>query len=315
MFRPCLVLVASLVLAAILAAAAAPCAAIAAQKSGDLPAQAAISAPVPNGGGRTFADLTALAFPGVKSELEIRRAAERADPDKVFNEPVYLPQRRVADAIAPLRPLAARFKMPEKMPARYFLDGVKFVRVTGDGKPMLAVLFGGNNDGVGVLALFEASPQSRLLDLVNVRSDRFTTLLQRPVLRLGPAASAFVLVNSHDSHTVAYEEDTLVYVLGGRFVEIGGFSMNQSHLGDISELRETAALRVLPGADPAHARIEATVTTITRDAPEGSRPAARKRAATISMARGVWRWDAATQAWKGQPSALGKLGDWQEGSE
>ena len=309
MFRPRLCLIAALALyiAASLGDAA---------QAGASPAeQIALKTRVPGGGGRTWADLALLVFPGMKSELDIRRAAEAADPARTFYEPVYLPERRIAAAIAPLRPLAARFRLPAKMPARYFIDGVKFVRVTGDGKPMLAALFGGNGDGIAVLALFEAGPRGRLLDLVNVRSDRSTTLLQQPALRLGPMASAFVLVNSHDSHTVAYEEDTLVYVRDGHFVEIGGFSMNQSHIEDISELKETAVLRALPGADTAHARIEATVTTVAREEPERSGPRRRKPTVTVTKARGVWRWNAAAQAYQAQPSALGKLGDWQEGND
>ena len=304
-----------IVLAAGLASCGAASAGTAAPQTAMPAPQVALDTPVPGGGGQTWADLTARVFPGVKSEVDIRRAAEAADPDKVFNEPVYLPERRIADAIAPLRPLAARFKLPEKPPPRYFLDGVKFVRFTGDGRPLLAALFGGNNDGIAVLALFEDGAQGRLLDLVNVRSDRSTTLLQQPALRLSPMASAFALVNSHDSHTVAYAENTLVFVQGGRFAEIGGFSMNQSHIDGDSEMKQTAVLRVVPGADKAHARIEAIVTTTTREQPEGSGPRPRKAAVTITKARGVWRWNAAAQTYEAQPSALGKLGDWSEGSD
>lgn len=310
MSRPCLVLAAAFALGVPAKTA------FAASAAGVIAAHVELKAAVPGGGGRTWADLAALVFPGVKSELEIRRAAAAADPAKTFAEPVYLPERRIADAIAPLRPLAARFKIPEKLPARYFLDGVKFVRVTGDGKPMLAALFGGQKgESVAALALFEAGPQGRLLDLVQVRSDDSTTLMQRPLLALGPMATAFVLVNSHDSHTVAYEEDTLVRVQGGRFAEIGGFSLNQSHIDGDSDLKQTAVMRALPGAHTAHARIEVTVTTTTRDQPEVSAPRRRKPTVTITTARGVWRWNAAAQTYEAQPSALGKLGDWSEGND
>ena len=303
MFSPCLVF------AAILAAAAAPCAAIAAQKSGNLPAQAAFSAPVPNGGERTFADLTALVFPGIKSQREIRRAAEAASPEIVFSEPVYLLDRRIGEKIAPLRPLAERFKMQEPPPPRYYLDSVSYLRVKGDGKPLLAALFGGGNGaGSAALALFEEEPQGRLLDLVHVRSDDVTEFVQVAALPLGTAASAFVLRNTHDGHTVGYEEDTLVFVQDGRFAEIGGFSINWSKLGCSDELQETARFRVRPDNNRRRPRIEAVVTTRMTTRPENCEQRRTKATVTTSVGIGAWRWAAALQSYQAQPSALGALG-------
>jgi hypothetical protein len=266
---------------------------------------------VPGGGGRNWADLTALVFPGVKSELEIRRAAEAAAPETVFNEPVYLPERRIAEAITPLHPLSARFKMPEKMPKRYFIDGVKFVRITGDGKPILAALFGGNSDGIAVLALFEAGPQGRLLDLVNVRSDRSTTLIELPALPLVPKATVFVLVNSHESHTVTYEEDTLVYVRDGRFAEIGGFSMSGSHLDCSEELNRTAVFRARPGADKTHARIEALITTTQTTRPRDCEKRRYKPVLETTKDIASWRWNPLTQAHDAHVPEGSKLGAWE----
>ena len=119
--------------------------------------------------------------------------------------------------VQPLRHIAEGFGGDP--PANVAIRTVHTLALEAEGRRRLLVLahLGASEDRVEetvVLALFDQEPSPKLLDAVDVGMDRFTSLGQPPLLRIGPKDEAIVTTSSHHNSHQSYRTTALLAVQG-----------------------------------------------------------------------------------------------------
>jgi hypothetical protein len=215
--------------------------------------------------------------------------------------------------VQPLRHIAQGFGGDP--PANVAIRTVHTLALEAEGRRRLLVLahLGASEDRVEetvVLALFDQEPSPKLLDAVDVGMDRFTSLGQPPLLRIGPKDEAIVTTSSHHNSHQSYRTTALLAVQGGRFKLIDTFST----LGDRvckgrDELRnsQTLSFAAEPSKGERYHAIRATVIegeTVKAGACGGKEGRARASSRRWSAS---YRWSEAGQAFVRSSDALKNL--------
>jgi hypothetical protein len=200
-------------------------------------------------------------------------------------------------------------------PASIAIRTVDSLVLEAEGRRRLLVLahLGASEDRVEetvVLALFDQGPSPKLLDAVDVGMDRFTSLGQPPLLRIGPKDEAVVTTSSHHNSSQSYRTTALLAVQGGRFKLIDTFST----LGDRvckgrDELinSQTLSFAAEPSKGERYDAIRATVIegeTVKAGACGGKEGRARASSRRWSAS---YRWSEAGQAFVRSSDALKNL--------
>jgi hypothetical protein len=155
-----------------------------------------------------------------------------------------------------------------------------------------------------LLALFQLDPAPRLLDLVDIRADRFNGFWsEAPLLHLTPATQAVMIYHSHHNSNQGYLIRRLLFVRDRRLEEILQIS-TLSQQARCLTFTSTAAFRLL--SDPArlYPRVAATVTLTIKPDPPDCRP---RRPGSTRRFRETWRWQPAKQQYQEVAGNLHRL--------
>jgi hypothetical protein len=217
----------------------------------------------------TNESLLAVLFPEMRSGDE---------PDATAFGATALPVRRIDsdDAPATLEVSAVDYcsslRIPDGAATRYLLVAkVRGEEINDDevfpGEAML-------------VAVFDAGPRPRLLDVVDVQEDRESDVAWgEPTSNIGPRARAIVAVSSHHNSSQNYESQTMLYVHDGRLKVAASLSL-LSWRSCEEEVTEEASFRVRPRRGSPFGDVVATVEVTRRQARDcdlaGSRASVRR---------------------------------------
>ena len=155
-----------------------------------------------------------------------------------------------------------------------------------------------------LLALFQLSPAPKLLDLVDIRADRFNGFWENaPLLNLTPATQACMLYHSHHNSNQGYLIYRLLFVRQSRLEEILQVS-TLSQQAFCNTFKSTANFRLHPDSGRPYPRVVATVTLIMQPDPPDCRPRQHGYTRTFSE---IWRWQPARQHYQDVSGNLNRL--------
>ena len=137
------------------------------------------------------------------------------------------------------------------------LDSFQSHRVNSDGRKILLLEIdlsapeanqGTNYEGEAVLlAGYQLQPSMKLLDVIDIKTDRFTGFWEKPaIFRLSPRTDAFLVSSSHFNAGENYTDLNILFLHNNRFdVLTNVFLFDTQGCG--ANVRQTPSLRVSPG--------------------------------------------------------------------
>lgn len=146
---------------------------------------------------------------------------------------------------------------------------------------------GTNFEGEAViLGAFSLEPQLKLLDVIDIKTDRFTSFWEKPdVLRLNNGNDAFLVYSTHWNSGESYEDLNVLFLKGTRFKVLTNlFLFNTQGCG--ATYTETPVFRVLPGSAK-YPPIRVTVQ-VKKDA--DSSDCDRRTPGFTKVYRAVYQW-------------------------
>lgn len=155
-----------------------------------------------------------------------------------------------------------------------------------------------------VLAVFRLEPELRLLDALEIKTDRFTGFWQdRPTFRLSSQTDALVVYSTHSNAGESYNSIDMLFVDGGRFKKVASlFTYNTQGCG--AGFNATPYFRAV--ADPAGKYPRVLLKVRLRREPDG--PECGQRAAGYTrFYQGVYRWNPAARRYEGGSRQLDRL--------
>ena len=155
-----------------------------------------------------------------------------------------------------------------------------------------------------LLAVFRLQPRPRLLDALEIKTDRFTGFWQdRPTFRLSPQSDALVVYSTHWNAGESFDDIDMLFVDGGRFKKIAGlFTYNTQGCG--AGFTETPSFRAV--AEPGNKYPRVLLKVRLRREPDG--PECERRAAGYTRYyEGVYRWNHAARRYEGGSRQLERL--------
>jgi hypothetical protein len=160
-----------------------------------------------------------------------------------------------------------------------------------------------------LLALFQTGKTPKLIDLMDIKADRFNGFLEAlPLLNLTPATQACLIYHHHFNSNQSYNIIRLLFVKNQRLQEIlsvAPFSVTSFCLTFASQ----AAFRIVPDQPRQYPRVMTTVTLKRKaDAPE-CKPHSSGFTRTY---QGVWQWDPKKQEYSQISGNLDKLYKWYD---
>jgi hypothetical protein len=176
----------------------------------------------------------------------------------------------------------------ESMSAVWLADGaamrlVLLIEVQAEDANSLTP-YGGEAD---LLAVFDVGPTPRLVDVMDVKTDRFTGFSERqPVIALGPKTFGCVVYSEHDNSSQSYSRGTVFHVYRGKIRVAANVTLFSWRDGS-KEVDETATFRARPRIGSPCADLIVTVLRAIHPLAEtGDRLAAR----SIQRYVGTFRW-------------------------
>jgi hypothetical protein len=155
-----------------------------------------------------------------------------------------------------------------------------------------------------LLALFQLGPVPNLLDLVDLRADRFNGFWSAaPLLHLIPATQAVLVYHSHHNSNQGYLIQRLLFVRDRRLEEIAQVS-TLSQQARCLTFTSTATFRLRPDPARAYPRVVAAVTLTIQPDPPDCRP---RRPGSTRHFRATWRWQPARQQYQKVSGSLNQL--------
>jgi hypothetical protein len=189
------------------------------------------------------------------------------------------------------------------------IGSIEAVRIRAGGKPRIAVLadLGPSPDRVAsttVLALFDESPDPRLLDAADVGVDRDTSLAEHERLRLGPGDDAVVTYSEHSNTSQTYAAHVLVFARRDRLRLLQRVS-TLSHRECGWLLTQDPTFTVLPGPARPYGQLAVAVREVMKsEKTDCDHPPPRPYARTY---RATYHWDAAKGRFTTPSHALERL--------
>jgi hypothetical protein len=226
------------------------------------------------------ADLIRLLFPGLRGEP--------AEAGAVYG-PTAIPVRRlgageiaaVLDGVTGVR-VASSVTVPDDTSARRVL----YLRVTGETVAEDTIHPG----ETALMAVYDAAPSPRLLDVVDVQTDRDVEVSwDGPASQLGPRTRAVVVHNEHHNSSQTYHAYTILYVHGGRLRTLTEIPL-LSWRGCAEEVNERPSFRLRSRRGSSMRDLVVTVTVARRRGPGCGAPS-RVRPSTRAYTQ--------TYAWRG----------------
>jgi hypothetical protein len=160
-----------------------------------------------------------------------------------------------------------------------------------------------------LLALFQTGKSPKLLDLVDIKVDRFNGFwTEQPLLNLTPATQACLIYHHHFNSNQSYNIIRLLFVKNQRLQEI----LSVAPFSETSfcfTFSSQAAFRIVPDQPRTYPRVVATVTLKRKPDPTGCKPHSDGFTRTY---QGVWQWDPKKQEYRQVSGNLDKLYKWYE---
>ncbi len=155
-----------------------------------------------------------------------------------------------------------------------------------------------------VLAVFDLEPELRLLDALEIKTDRFTSFWQdRPFFRLSPRDDALVVYSTHSNAGESYNRLDMLFVDGGRFKKIASlFTYNTQACG--AGYTQTPSFRAV--AEPGNKYPRVFLKVRLRREPNGPE-CARRAAGYTRFYEGVYRWNPSARRYEGGSRQLERL--------
>lgn len=160
-----------------------------------------------------------------------------------------------------------------------------------------------------VLAVYSPGPEVKLLDALEVKTDRFTGFWKdRPLFPLDPRNDAFIVYNTHSNAGESYLSLDMLFVDAGRFKTIASrFIYNSQGCG--AGFTQTPYFRAV--ADPGHKYSKVLVGVRLRKEPDGDACEHPARGYT-QYYQGLYRWNPAAGRYEGRSRQLDRLDRFNE---
>lgn len=150
---------------------------------------------------------------------------------------------------------------------------------------------GTNYQGEAVfVAAFTIQPAIKLLDVMDIKTDRFTGIWEKlPVFQLTSRSDAFLVNSSHSNAGESYNDLTVLFLKNDRIETITNiFTLDTQGCG--ATFTETPLLRVLPGANEKYPNLLVEVK-VKKDADSGE--CNHPTRGYVKSYQAVYRWNAA----------------------
>jgi hypothetical protein len=243
----------------------------------------------PGHGERTWLDLLTQVIPDL---------AEDAASGKALGH-LKTPVRHLAGPSSDESP-------PDLVEAQY----IEVQRIKAGGRPRILVLadLGPAQNSVSsytLLALFDDGATPRLLDVVDIGLDRFTSFSEQARLRLSPGDDAVVTYSEHSNSSQTYSSWMVAYVRGDSLALAAKvFGLSSRECG--WERLETPTFSAHPDPGRALRRIDIVVREArTRDSEAGCDQPPPK--AYVRLWRASYRWEGSQRRFVTPSRDLGRL--------
>jgi hypothetical protein len=178
-------------------------------------------------------------------------------------------------------------------PEAVTLQQVETMTIPGDDARIVLLADLGRSDGLvadaQLLALFALAPTPKLLDVVEVGTDRLTDFSEAKRVMLAPRTPLILIVNEHDNSDQSYQSYKMIFIRSDRFRQIDSVLA----FGDATcSYRRTQApsFSALPISGPYNAlrvSVEERVKATGQDCGEE-----KPLSAHIATYQAIYRWDA-----------------------
>lgn len=165
---------------------------------------------------------------------------------------------------------------------------------------------GTNYEGESVLlCAFQSQPQLKLIDLMDIKTDRFTSFWEKPaVLNLNAANDAFLVFSTHWNSGESYEDLNVLIMHDTKFKVLTNlFLLNTQGCG--ATFTETPVFRVLPAPARKYPGISVTVQ-VKKDA--DGRECDRRTPGFTKIFQAVYQWNASRNEYQTASRQLELLG-------
>ena len=154
-----------------------------------------------------------------------------------------------------------------------------------------------------LLAAFSLDPKPKLLDVMDVKTDRFTDFWeQQPVFKLNSQNDAFVIHNTHWNSGESYNDLQLLFLDRDRFNVITSiFLFNTQGCG--ATVTETPNFRALPDAG----KYPQIIVKVTLKKEADSRECSRRTPAYTKYYQAVFSWNPAKAEYQSNSRQLNAL--------
>ena len=155
-----------------------------------------------------------------------------------------------------------------------------------------------------VLAVFCLEPKIELLDVMDIKTDRFTAFLEvHPLVHLNSQNDAFVIYSTHSNAGENYNDLALMFVDDGRFKIISSFFLFNTQ-GCGATFSESPYFRALPAVGRKYPKLLVTVR-LKKEADTGE--CDRRTRGYTRYYRAVYYWQQAKARYEGDSRQLGEL--------
>ncbi|WP_192253509.1 hypothetical protein [Mesorhizobium silamurunense] len=245
-----------------------------------------LNGPVPGHQDVTYLDLARMVIPDLK-----------ASGDGFYNGSAPIEMRHILGGDEGGAP-----------PETISLPNAAMLAIKAAGKDRLTMLFDlgqaqDSAEGFAVLALYDLAGKPRLLDAVNVGTDRNSYFRDPGKLALGPGDDALITISMHFNSNQGYAGTMLIMVRNDRFYLIDAiYTFDENYCA--YRRTQNLAFRSLGGHKP-YAPIKATVTDETVPSKESCDEAPPK--ATSHDISVTYHWDKAKSGYVKNSDAFEKL--------
>jgi hypothetical protein len=195
-------------------------------------------------------------------------------------------------------------------PETITLAAVDALTIPGDQSRIVLLADLGPSEGfvadAVLLALFALAPAPKLLDVVEVGTDRFTGFADAKGAMLAPGVPLILVYNSHSNSDQSYLSTKMMFVRGDRFQLMGDvFTLGERACG--YEHTQEPSFATLPGPGPYRALHVSVLERVAVTGEEcGDQKAPRPRVATCQA---IYRWDARRGRFMTRSKELDRLAD------
>ena len=193
-------------------------------------------------------------------------------------------------------------------PETITLPSVDVMNIPGDDDRIILLADLGRSEGfvanAQLLALFALAPAPRLLDVVEVVTDRLTGFLDQKPMMLAPRTPLILVYNSHSNSDQSYENTKMIFIRGDRFQQIDDvFALGDAGCSYRRTQEASFAALPVPGRYNAfRVSVEERVALTGEDCGEEKPPRPH-----VARYEAIYRWDERREKFTTQSTQLDRL--------